>query len=197
MSMNSRALKIGDHLVSDRLFYDHHGIYAGKGLVVQLDERGVVAVPLHEFTQGWGFHVQNRPARFDGFKVALRALNAVGSREWRYNLQFSNCEHFAVWCETGRKESEQIKNAERAIERVIDPAGAARRVLKKAEAASGVKLPSVATPVLQVLNVAGLTAQQNGGIGDLDLNKSLKMLGGAAATVLLPLAVGKLSKILP
>ena len=32
-----------------------------------------------------------------------------------YNLVFNNCEHFAVWCKTGKHESSQVKNFIEAI----------------------------------------------------------------------------------
>ena len=27
-----------------------------------------------------------------------------------YNVLFNNCEHFAVWCKTGLKESQQVRD---------------------------------------------------------------------------------------
>lgn len=37
-----------------------------------------------------------------------RAKSRIG--ETKYNLAFNNCEHFALWCKTGLKESSQVDN---------------------------------------------------------------------------------------
>ena len=37
-----------------------------------------------------------------------RAKSRLG--EDKYNLAFNNCEHFALWCKTGLKESSQIED---------------------------------------------------------------------------------------
>ena len=136
---------------------------------MQLDERGVVLVDLHEFMQGDGCRVENHKERYSGREIAERAISAIGSKEWKYNLQFSNCEHFANWCETGKKENSQVSKAERVLERVLDPLGTHSFVDKIAEFFTGEKRPSVATPVLQLLNKVGVTRQQSCDSTDDDL----------------------------
>jgi hypothetical protein len=41
-------------------------------------------------------------------ETVKRAKSRTGSTD--YNLVFNNCEHFALWCKTGRHESSQVKH---------------------------------------------------------------------------------------
>lgn len=43
---------------------------------------------------------------YSGSETVKRAESRLGEDE--YNLLFSNCEHFAIWCKTGLHESKQI-----------------------------------------------------------------------------------------
>ncbi|MBQ6971360.1 MAG: lecithin retinol acyltransferase family protein [Synergistaceae bacterium] len=47
-----------------------------------------------------GYHL------YSGDETVRRARSKLG--EGGYNLAFNNCEHFAVWCKTGVKESSQV-----------------------------------------------------------------------------------------
>jgi len=42
-------------------------------------------------------------------EVVERAMSRIGEEE--YDLVFNNCEHFARWCKTGDRKSEQVKDA--------------------------------------------------------------------------------------
>lgn len=48
-----------------------------------------------------------------------RAESQLG--KGKYNLVVNNCEHFAVWCKTGKHESSQVQNFLEAIGSVIIP----------------------------------------------------------------------------
>ncbi|TDF62587.1 hydrolase [Cupriavidus sp. L7L] len=105
---------IGTHLVTDRLWYTHHGLYAGAGKVVHYSglsrslRRGPVhEVTLAEFAHGHPIRVRQSPgARFDGVEAVQRAYSRIG--EDRYRLISNNCEHFCMWCLYGESRSEQI-----------------------------------------------------------------------------------------
>ena len=107
-------LAIGAHLVTDRLWYTHHGVYAGAGKVVHYAglsrslRRGPVnEVTLAEFAQGHLVCVWQSPgARFAGVEAVQRAYSRIG--EDRYRLISNNCEHFCMWCLYGESRSEQI-----------------------------------------------------------------------------------------
>lgn len=107
-------LAIGTHLVTDRLWYTHHGVYAGAGKVVHYAglsrslRRGPVhEVTLAEFAQGHPVWVRQSPgARFAGVEAVQRAYSRIG--EDRYRLISNNCEHFCMWCLYGESRSDQV-----------------------------------------------------------------------------------------
>ncbi|MGY2488605.1 lecithin retinol acyltransferase family protein [Cupriavidus sp. CP313] len=107
-------LAIGSHLVTDRLGYTHHGVYAGGGKVVHYAglsrslRRGPVhEVTLAEFAQGRPVRVRQSPgASFAGMEAVQRAYSRLG--EDRYRLISNNCEHFCMWCLYGESRSDQI-----------------------------------------------------------------------------------------
>lgn len=107
-------LAIGTHLVTHRLWYTHHGVYAGAGKVVHyaglsrsLRRGSVHEVTLAEFAHGHPVWVRQSPgARFAGVEAVQRAYSRIG--EDRYRLISNNCEHFCTWCLYGESRSEQI-----------------------------------------------------------------------------------------
>jgi len=107
-------LTIGSHLVTERLGYTHHGVYAGAGRVVHyaglsrsLRRGPVQEVALAEFADGHAVWVrQSAGAKFDGTEAVRRAYSRLG--EDRYRLISNNCEHFCMWCLYGESRSEQI-----------------------------------------------------------------------------------------
>ena len=46
---------------------------------------------------------------FSGEETVNRARSRLG--EESYNLIFNNCEHFALWCKTGKSKSIQVEKA--------------------------------------------------------------------------------------
>ena len=103
----------GAHLVSPRRTFDHHGIYAGEGRVIQytgfkgwLRVRPVEEVSLAEFSRGHGFTIQPG-GRFSPEETLARARSRLG--ENLYRLLSNNCEHFARWCVSGASRSFQVE----------------------------------------------------------------------------------------
>jgi len=48
---------------------------------------------------------------YSGKETAERALRSIGTTQGRkYNLLYNNCEHFAMWCKTGKRQSWQSKD---------------------------------------------------------------------------------------
>lgn len=107
-------LAIGSHLVTGRLGYTHHGVYAGADRVVHyaglsrsLRRGPVQEVTLAEFAHGHPIWVRQSPgAAFAGAEVVCRAYSRLG--EDRYRLISNNCEHFCTWCVYGESRSDQI-----------------------------------------------------------------------------------------
>lgn len=112
------VLQPGDHLVSSRTAYDHHGIFVGGGFVIHylglangLSSGPIAQTSLEEFQAGHTKlyrqpHAKNCFAREE---IVSRAESRLG--EERYSLVFNNCEHFANWCVNGEAVSEQVRGA--------------------------------------------------------------------------------------
>lgn len=108
------TLRIADHLRSPRFGYDHHGIYLGgpRQLVAHYtrafepDPR-IHITPLGLFAEGE--LVRRVPYILcDPAHVVLERVHSrVGASG--YDVLANNCEHFAVWCKTGRHESKQVQ----------------------------------------------------------------------------------------
>lgn len=109
-----REPPLGGHIVSPRRGYTHHGIYVGRGRVVQYGglSRGLRRGPIEEvsllqFSRGRTIWVRigefgwtSRP------EVARRARLRLG--EDRYHVLTNNCEHFCEWCVRGQHRSYQV-----------------------------------------------------------------------------------------
>lgn len=90
--------------------YQHHGIDYGDGTVIHYRKMGndaqVERTRLETFS--WGqpiYPVYHAEVDADDVVIA-RAESRLG--EGQYDLFFNNCEHFATWCKTGRRESAQL-----------------------------------------------------------------------------------------
>jgi hypothetical protein len=101
-----------DHLQVPRQhgLFDHHGIDLGDGTVAHyLEGRQILRSPLEEFSREQPVSVvAYAESEVSPVGVTLRrAMARLG--EQRYNLVFNNCEHFAIWCKTGRHRSTQVE----------------------------------------------------------------------------------------
>lgn len=108
--------KLGDHLVSPRTGYTHHGIYSGGGKVIHysgladgLQSGAIEETTLEAFSNGRGFTIRhyNNP-RFKGRYVVDRALSRL--EEDLYCVRTNNCEHFCEWCINDEHSSEQVNS---------------------------------------------------------------------------------------
>ena len=110
----AREPPVGAHLVTPRRGYTHHGIYVGRGRVVQYGgvflglRRGPVEeVALLQFARGRSIWLRLEESRqFDRDEVVHRARARLG--EDRYNVLTNNCEHFCEWCVRGEPRSHQV-----------------------------------------------------------------------------------------
>ena len=106
----------GDHVKVFRRGYWHHGIDCGDGTVIhytgELFDRANAAVrrtPWAQFAKGGRVRVVKTDPAFDAEAVIARAESRL--EEARYSTVSNNCEHFATWCRTGRRESRQVRRA--------------------------------------------------------------------------------------
>ncbi len=90
--------------------YEHHGIDCGNDSIIHyykgVEVATVTETPRDVFARGGPIFVKYQPVAFLPDIVVQRARSRLG--EQRYDLLTNNCEHFAVWCKTGRHESEQL-----------------------------------------------------------------------------------------
>ena len=104
-------MAIADHLQVPRQhgLFTHHGIDLGDGTVAHyLEGREILRSTLQDFLQNQTFTIINY-SKSDSIGVTLRrAMSRIG--EQNYNLLFNNCEHFAIWCKTGRHRSSQVES---------------------------------------------------------------------------------------
>ncbi|MGU5717765.1 lecithin retinol acyltransferase family protein [Aeromonas taiwanensis] len=103
----------GDHLVTARLGYTHHGLYVGSDLVIHYQGPNlglpgeIVMTSLGEFSDGKPIWCKFCPVRqYDRAASIERAHTRLG--EHRYDVLFSNCEHFVMWCIHGLHHSLRI-----------------------------------------------------------------------------------------
>lgn len=106
-------MQIGDHLVTPRTGYTHHGLYLGNQQVIHYsgksahDQGSIQLVMLEEFCEGKACRVRDYPFRVYGRKESVeRADQRLG--EAHYSILFNNCEQFVAWCIMGFGYSEQI-----------------------------------------------------------------------------------------
>ncbi|ACQ92767.1 hypothetical protein Tola_1141 [Tolumonas auensis DSM 9187] len=107
-------MQIGDHVVTPRIGYTHHGLYLGNKEVIHYEGSSlgdlsgrITQVSLEQFCQGNGCTVREYPIRIYGRKESVqRAYTRLG--EAQYDVLLNNCEQFVTWCIMGFAYSEQI-----------------------------------------------------------------------------------------
>lgn len=105
----------GDHIYVNRGAYTHHGIDIGDGTVIHFsgepgDKRdaAIQRTTLDEFLGGGALKIRRYGLRDDADTCVVRAESRLGGKS--YHLIANNCEHFAAWCCTGRKASQQVRD---------------------------------------------------------------------------------------
>jgi Lecithin retinol acyltransferase len=137
-------MNIGDHLVTPRTGYTHHGLYIGNGEVIHYSgfangqSTGTICITsVKAFANGHDVSVKEHFFRFhDREKSVERAHNRLGE-DW-YNVLINNCEHFVNWCINGLHNSEQVNNMIAAISVVYNAANESKQIPKTAQALAGV-----------------------------------------------------------
>jgi len=107
-------MKRGDHLVTERTGYTHHGLYLGNNRVIHYSglsdslNKGKIEITSYEkFSQKKHTYVRNCWLRtYNEDESIERAYSRLDEDE--YNIIFNNCEHFVTWCIQGISKSEQV-----------------------------------------------------------------------------------------
>lgn len=167
----------GTHIWVNRPPITHHGIDYGDGTVADFSgtegQKAMVAgriqrVTLDQFSGGEQIYVQ-RYGRCDSpDKVIERAESMIGKSG--YDPFSNNCEHFAIWCMTGYRDSTQV-HALRAVTASYAAHKAAPRVAARVIASSGSPASSGAAKTMSGLREIGGTV--GGGVTLLTLAGAL------------------------
>ena len=104
----------GDHLITSRGIYTHHGLYVGNGKVVHyaglsqgFKKDGIELTDLNDFEQGSKSYIETHLiCLYNAEERVARARSKIGENS--YNVMFNNCEHFVNWCFDGYKSSSQV-----------------------------------------------------------------------------------------
>lgn len=114
MGFFNKQIKAGDHLITERLGYTHHGIYLGNdkvihysGLAAGLRAGPVEITDLADFSQGKRTYVKQHHSRIFSHRQTIKRARSRLSED-KYNLLSNNCEHFINWCIYGKAKSEQV-----------------------------------------------------------------------------------------
>jgi hypothetical protein len=111
--MGRKKFKLGDHLYVDFGIFFHHGIYVGRGKVIEYSTCEVCKVSLRRFSRGRRILVKSYRRCSSARRTIARAYRRLGEK--KYSLWTNNCEHFATWCKTGRSRCKQLEHPERCI----------------------------------------------------------------------------------
>lgn len=166
--LNLSELKRGDHIA----FYRLQGVYCHHAIVKHVDEEsGEIKTIEYNRTPSGKFQVMEKTHRFQEVTVYLmlhesfdrdlvlwRAQSKIG--EEQYNLVTNNCEHFAMWCITGRSSCDQIN---KGLEMVNEEVG--QRLVSKAATRAEAKIAAYsASHTGRVIMRTGMTQSmaQNG-----------------------------------
>jgi len=106
--------KFGDHLVTPKIGYYHHGIYVGdekvvhySGLAEGFNSGPIEELSLDKFKNGKKFEIKPHPnCKRSRQEIVQKARSRVLEKE--YDLIFNNCEHFVNWCIYNVNESKQV-----------------------------------------------------------------------------------------
>ena len=119
--MEYQTIQPGDHICYFCGPHYHHGIYCGEVFYKNRNYENVVihfeakhqggqirGIDYDKFAQNREIYVTQyeRGNCFSSQLVVARAISKLGQSG--YALLWNNCEHFAQWCKTGKKSSDQV-----------------------------------------------------------------------------------------
>jgi len=98
-------------LRDDRGTYDHFGIYAGNKKVIHFTNGKITTTSIKKFTESFFGYIdvmdfERKFTKNISLKEShTRAISRIGMTD--YDFIDNNCEHFALWCRTGKAVSTQ------------------------------------------------------------------------------------------
>lgn len=114
----------GDVIYVKHLLYKHFGIYINDDCIIHYDGKQddvllrnmcVRETDINRFLNGKkNYEIRRyKNKNYTPDETVQRAKNKIGSKD--FDLILNNCEHFATWCKTGNRKSDQINLALIAI----------------------------------------------------------------------------------
>ena len=191
-------MQIGDHLVTPRTGYTHHGLYLGNQQVIHYsgksahDQGSIQLVTLEEFCDGKACRVRDYPFRVYGRKESVeRAKQRLG--EANYSILFNNCEQFVAWCIMGFGYSEQLLS-NTAI--AIKVAPIIKQTIENLPELTAKISPPISTSAVSSTIATGLGVTTTATLGGSAVATVAALSGGlsiaAVAPLSIPIAVGTL-----
>lgn len=119
-SANKQKAVYGDILVVQRTAYSHYGVYTQDGTVIHYTSQGsdiskenkIIETSVRDFIKDsneyFVLNLDSSVSVYSPSDTVKRAKSRIGEK--LYNVMANNCEHFAMWCKTGKSESSQIDN---------------------------------------------------------------------------------------
>ena len=173
-----------DHIYVSRGIYTHHGIDAGDGTVIHFSgeprdmrDADIKRSTLAEFLSGGTLRVRRYGVRDSAEVTMFRAESRLGDKS--YHLVTNNCEHFAIWCCTGKHASSQVRGvgsvtAQGAVAGTA--AAATTGVVASIGTVAGVSGPGIMTALSTVGGLVG---------GGAAVGPAVLAVPGAAASVII------------
>ncbi len=98
-------------------------MYVGNGEVIHFSagnlnpaEADIKRTTLAEFEKDGEARLDNQEAAcFSKDEIVKRAEALLGTQQGKYDLALNNCEHFAKWCKTGKKVSDQVEAVKETV----------------------------------------------------------------------------------
>jgi hypothetical protein len=171
------SISIGDHLVTNRTGYTHHGLYIGNNKVIHYTGKSgnisdastgrIKTDTLANFAKGKGYFIQeHQNAKYRGEKAVNRAKSRLGEKN--YDLFNNNCEQLINWAIDNDHLSQQVDN-------IIPPTTVAQMLLNGTGAVATVSSAGAVAGLSGAGVMSGLAA-----IGFGSVVGGMVTLGGGA-----------------
>lgn len=179
----------GDHLITQRTGYTHHGIYVGNRRVIHYSgfangwDKGIIEeTSLTAFACGRHVNAKQYFTRiYSPTETVERAYSRLG--EDLYNLLLNNCEHFATWCIFGLHSSAQVNSyltqGLAGVRMYLDQEGQRRAM--QAIAGKITTNPTVQRALTQAVGAEFVTAAANSAIAPVISSAATKTAAASLA----------------
>lgn len=182
-------MNIGDHLVSTRIGYSHHGIYIGSDQVIHysgfandISNGEIEIASLAEFSRGNNVSVKEHLIRrYAPDESVSRAYSRLGE-DW-YNVLLNNCEHFVTWCIMGFHSSSQVNLLIANVSRVAANVSSVAAAEKLLQLAATRQAPSIIASTLYASAAKTTVSSSAGTVAGLATGAGIASSTGATTAI--------------